>query len=528
MHREDPEDLVQPVPFDGPAPMESAGSLRTDTLVGGVFILLALTVIQRMVGFRAGDPLLPLARRRAVGAMGHGLRLPHARRPAWRCCRCRALSAATSSVTGSKGNCAVSCGGRPSSAPVGHPGRGWSSAWPGTWFSHLIFGCGDQTRLVALSGRHAAGGDRLQLPDEPVHLAAQHAVGVGHGTGRQRDLRRAWDRPDVPVAAATPRASSSPMAPPACSPRWGRLWWLRRACRLLPETPAPLPQRELWSRLLPFTAWIMMINLLTSLFDLADRQMIIHCSTGNALAEVGNYRSSRVVPLLLASVTAMIAAVATPHLSCDWEAGRRGRVSAQMNLLLKVLAAALTAGAVLVLAAAPLLFQVAFRGKYAGGLAVMPWTLIYCTWFGLTIVAQKYLWCAERAGWWAWPWPLGLAVNVALNLLLLAAAGTARRRAGHRRRQFRRPDARDGHQPAAGHARRFRHLGRPVAAGRRVPRPLERHAGPAGRGPLSSPFPTGCCRARKNTCSGRRHRATTWRSFAAICRRRTVIEGIAT
>ena len=213
------------------------------------------------------------------------------------------------------------------------------------------------------------------------------------------------------------------MAPACLLTSLGAAWWLRRTCRLLPETPAPLPQRELWSRLLPFTAWIMMINLLTSLFDLADRQMIVHCSTGNALAEVGNYRSSRVVPLLLASVTAMIAAVATPHLSCDWEAGRRGRVSAQMNLLLKVLAAGLTAGAVLVLATAPLLFQVAFRGKYAGGLAVMPWTLIYCTWFGLTIVAQKYLWCAERAGMAAVALALGLAVNVALNLLLLPRLG---------------------------------------------------------------------------------------------------------
>ena len=51
MHRQDSEDLVHPVPFDGPAPIESAAGLRTDTLVGGVFILLLLTVIQRMVGF---------------------------------------------------------------------------------------------------------------------------------------------------------------------------------------------------------------------------------------------------------------------------------------------------------------------------------------------------------------------------------------------------------------------------------------------------------------------------------------------
>ena len=151
--------------------------------------------------------------------------------------------------------------------------------------------------------------------------------------------------------------------------------------------------------------------------------MIIHCSTFDALAEVGNYRSSRVMPLLLASVTGLIAAVATPHLSHDWEAGRRQRVSVQMNLLLKLLAGGLTAVAVTMLAVAPILFQVAFRGKYAGGLAVMPWTLTYCAWFGLTIVAQKYLWCAERVGLVSVALVAGLAINVGLNLLLLPRYG---------------------------------------------------------------------------------------------------------
>ena len=129
-------------------------------------------------------------------------------------------------------------------------------------------------------------------------------------------------------SAAERRGGLRQRAP--CSPRWGRLWWLRRAWRLLPESQRPACRSEtFWSRVLPFAAWLVDDQPLDHLFDLADRQMIIHCSTGDALAEVGNYRSSRVVPLLLASVTAMIAAVATPHLSHDWEAGRRGRVSAQ-------------------------------------------------------------------------------------------------------------------------------------------------------------------------------------------------------
>ena len=245
----------------------------------------------------------------------------------------------------------------------------------------------------------------------------------------------------------------------------------------------PPPSRAMWSQLLPFAVWLMMINLLTTLFDLADRQMIIHCSAGDALAEVGNYRSSRVVPLLLTSVTAMIAGVATPHLSFDWEAGRRGRVSDQLNLLLKVLAAGLTLGGVLILAAAPWLFEVAFRGKYAGGLAVMPWTLIYCTWFGLAIVAQKYLWCAERAGRVSVALVVGLAINVALNFALLPRLGLLGAVLATAAAHFTAlmlivtMSSRLGFRVDRGT------LGGAAAAGGAVPRGVERLAGAGGRRP---------------------------------------------
>ncbi len=421
MHREDSEDLVHPVPFDGSAPLESAGSLPTDTLVGGVFILLTLTVLQRLVGFLReilfcrwldagqlgqwdmafGFLMLaaPLAVLSLPGTFGRYVE------------RYRQQGQLRSFLRRTGVVCAALA--LPAAAAVGLARH---------WFSHLIFGPGDHTRLVVLLAASllaviafnyltavftALRNMRLVSGMELAASLLFAVLGIS--------LMCLWHCSTESVVAAYGTA--------CLVTSLGGLWWLRRAWRLLPESPAPMPQRAVWSRVLPFTAWLMMINLLTSLFDLADRQLIIHCSAGDALAEVGNYRSSRVVPLLLASVTAMIAAVATPHLSCDWEAGRRGRVSAQMNLLLKVLAVALTAGSVLILAGAPLLFQVAFRGKYAGGLAVMPWTLIYCTWFGLTIVAQKYLWCAERAGMVGVALLVGLAVNVALNLLLLPRLG---------------------------------------------------------------------------------------------------------
>ena len=48
--------------------------------------------------------------------------------------------------------------------------------------------------------------------------------------------------------------------------------------------------------------------------------------------------------------------------------------------------------------AAPILFHVAFRDKYAGGQDVFALTAIYLGWEGMAALATAYLWCAERPG----------------------------------------------------------------------------------------------------------------------------------
>ena len=467
MNHDDSQDLVHPVPYDGPAPLEATAGLPADTLLDGVLILLVLTVMQRLVGFvreicfcrwlDAGQlgqwdmafGFLMLAAPLAVfslpGTFGRYVE------------RYRQQGCLRSFLRRTALACTIL--GLSAAAAV-YAAR--------AWFSHLIFGRSDETLLVALLAGAlvaviaftyltclltALRNMRLVCGMELANSLIFALLGIA--------LMVIWQPSAASVVAAYGTA--------CLLTSLGALWWLRRAWRMMPEAPTPQPERQLWSRLLPFAAWIVVSNLLTNLFDLADRQMIIHCSTFDALAEVGNYRSSRVMPLLLASVTALIAAVATPHLSHDWEAGRRQRVSVQMNLLLKLLAGGLTAAAVAMLAVAPLLFQVAFRGKYAGGLAVMPWTLIYCSWFGLTIVAQKYLWCAERVGLVSVALLAGLAVNVGLNLLLVAAIWPAGGRPGHGRRQRRGPGAGRRHERTAGLPRRPQHLGpagrcRPSAA----------------------------------------------------------------
>ena len=211
----------------------------------------------------------------------------------------------------------------------------------------------------------------------------------------------------------------------------GMLWFLRRQYRALPASQAAdfsaLPETDgFWSRLLPFAAWVWVCNLLYNLFDVADRYMIVHTSRADdPLAVVGSYHSSRIVPLLLVSIAALLGTMILPHLSHDWEAGRRNEVSARMNLTLKLLGLLLFVGSIAILLAAPFLFNVAFNGKFRGGMDVLPWTLAYCAWFGMVTMAQMYLWCAERARLSCLALFIGLVTNVGLNLILLPRFGLA-------------------------------------------------------------------------------------------------------
>jgi O-antigen/teichoic acid export membrane protein len=187
-----------------------------------------------------------------------------------------------------------------------------------------------------------------------------------------------------------------------------------------------IEHENLWRKLLPFAAWLFAINLLTNLYGYTDRYLILHYAPGGEaeqLATVGQYHSARVVPLLLTSLAVMISGILLPHLSHDWEAGRHRRLSLRLNLFLKLGTLGLFAVAVAVLAVAPLLFEIVFRGKFSGGSAAMPGMLVAAIWFGAGVIAQQYLWCAERASRVGIALAVGLAVNIAVNLLLLPRLG---------------------------------------------------------------------------------------------------------
>ncbi len=202
--------------------------------------------------------------------------------------------------------------------------------------------------------------------------------------------------------------------------------WLWHSWHEIPATDQPTSQKMFWSKLLSFVGWVWVSNWLVNSFMFVDRYMVVHFSRMSneaATALVGQYHSSRLVPLLLVSVTTTLSAIMIPFLSRDWEMGRRDRLAARLNLVTKMTAIALTATAALVLAGAPLLFGVVLRGRFDVGLEMLPWTLMYFAWFGVMSIARVYLWCAEKVWLVSIAYLGGLIVNVGLNLVLVPQLG---------------------------------------------------------------------------------------------------------
>lgn len=187
-----------------------------------------------------------------------------------------------------------------------------------------------------------------------------------------------------------------------------------------------IPHREFWPPLVRFAFWVWIINFCCHLFGVVDRYMLVHFSgleNEAALALVGQYHASRIVPLLFLSLADLLGGAVLPYLSHDWETGARERVSDRLNTVIKLTSFVMLAGAVAVIWVAPLLFHIAFQGRYDAGLAVMPWTLTYCVWYSLLLVAQNYVWCAEKARLGTLPLVVGLAMNIGVNLMLIPAWG---------------------------------------------------------------------------------------------------------
>jgi len=208
--------------------------------------------------------------------------------------------------------------------------------------------------------------------------------------------------------------------------------WVRRWARKRnpsggrPNTSTRLGHAQMWKRIAPFAIWLWVSNLLHNLFELSDRYMLLQWTDGSASVAqglVGQYHSGRVVPLLLVSVATMLGGILLPYMSAAWERGDQEGAIRQQNWTIKLIGVAFTFGGILVLVGAPILFDGILQGRYNEGLAVLPLTLVYCTWGSLFIVGQDYLWVSEQGKMATAAIGLGLVGNIGLNMLLIPWMG---------------------------------------------------------------------------------------------------------
>jgi O-antigen/teichoic acid export membrane protein len=401
----------------------ASSRLRTDTLVSSVVLLLAATLLQRTIGFGRG---MLFCRWLSPETLGE-----------WEMVYSFLLLAAPLAVLGVPGSFGRYL--------EHYRQRGhlhtflsrtsiWTVAWSAAavgavlvfapWFSQLLFG---NTNSVAL-----VRGTALCLAAVILHhtlcslLTALRLFRVVTAVNFAQSLLFAA----VALALLLTRASVSSILigyGVACLlASLGGIVWVWPGIRELDRPDARLPQLQFWPRLLRFAFFVWITNLLSHLFAVVDRYMLVHYAglpSAEALNQVGHYHSSRLVPLLLISFADLLSGLVMPHLSHDWEAGRRAKVGQQTNLCVKLTGLGMLGFGVCVLLFAPLLFDVILQGRYSDGLSVLPWTLTGCVWCGIYAVAQNYLWCAEHARLATAPLALGLGLNVVLNLLLLPVWG---------------------------------------------------------------------------------------------------------
>lgn len=204
------------------------------------------------------------------------------------------------------------------------------------------------------------------------------------------------------------------------------LWILWNGWGGLPTVETSFDSRSMWKSLIPYAIALWTINLLTNLFELADRYMILHYTVGGeaiAQAAVGQYHSGRLVPTLIGNVALMYAGILMPYLAADWEAGRRRESIVTLRRTLMIATSVFTAGAAVTLMFAPWIFETLLQGRYSEGLRLMPHAFVICIWGSLISLGQLHVWLNERGKWIGFVLAIGILLNLILNYLWLPTFG---------------------------------------------------------------------------------------------------------
>ncbi len=206
-------------------------------------------------------------------------------------------------------------------------------------------------------------------------------------------------------------------------------WGLMRLRKLHGSEEVGKPSIDssyVWKRVVPFACALWVMNLLSNLFDVADRYMLLHLSAGGqefGQAAVGQYHCARIVPNLLISIGMMLGGIVMPYLSLDWEAKRFSAVATRIRQLIQGISVSFLAISIAVMAFAPLLFQFVIGGRYQLAESVLPLALAQATWLALYLCCESFLLCAERGKQLAIVLVFTLSLNLGLNWVLIQSYG---------------------------------------------------------------------------------------------------------
>ncbi len=203
------------------------------------------------------------------------------------------------------------------------------------------------------------------------------------------------------------------------------LWVLR--CSHGKELAGSEPVPDMWSRVVPFAITLWIMNLLTNLFDVCDRALLVHLTEDLTIGQslIGQYHCGRLIPTLLISVAALLSGVLLPYMSADYESGNRELLARRMRQVLQVVALLFSCASLVAILASPLLFDWMLGGRYEEAKSIMPLALVQCVWMSLFYLAQTYLFCIEKGKHVAVILAIGLTLNACLNYLLIESFGLA-------------------------------------------------------------------------------------------------------
>lgn len=203
------------------------------------------------------------------------------------------------------------------------------------------------------------------------------------------------------------------------------LWVLRTAHA--DELRANAPLAGMWARIVPFAITLWCMNLLSNLFDVCDRALLLHLTPDALLGQalIGQYHCGRLIPNLLISVASLLSGILLPYLSADFEAGDQRRLGERLRQILQMVSLLFSFASLVALVASPLLFDWMLSGRYQDAQRILPLALLQCIWMSLFFLAQTYLFCIERGKQVTLMLLAGLVINALLNYPLIAWWGLA-------------------------------------------------------------------------------------------------------